>query len=135
MATIPLAGFTTPFLPNSGFAIWDTDSVPEQPCDKTVSEAAEGLLISADVVDLTVGSAYQASPPVVRVLTEIQTDGELRTTLDCPVIIDDAVETHLTKRHWLFGSLSAINTSNTGTIIRAVSRLLNRISKINRGVN
>jgi hypothetical protein len=135
MATITLSGFTTPFVPNSGIPAFDTDNVPEQAFDLTAPAAAEDILTSADPADWSRPSAIQTAPDVVRILAVTQTDTELQVQVDCPVLIDPGTETHLPGRHWFFGSPSVANTAQTGTISRVISRLLNRLSKTNRGVN
>jgi hypothetical protein len=135
MATIPLSGLTTPFLPNSGIAAFDTNSVPEQVADFPATEAASTVLTSSDLVDFSPPSATATAPNVVRVLAVTQTDTQLQVTLDRPVIIDPGTETHLASRHWFFGSPTTSNTFVGGTLTHAIGRLLNRLSKMNRGIH
>lgn len=130
MATIPLAGFTTPFVPHSGFSFWDTDHVPEQFGDVTVPDVGGTELTGFGIVDISPPSEYHLSPLPVRLSTIKQTDTQLQVALDAPVLLDPATEAHLANENWLFGSPpQVVNHAANGTILQYIRRLLNRLSK------
>ncbi len=121
MADITLVGYTLPWTPvatgNTNFTSFTADA-PEE------------------TISLETPSMEAQVPMPIRALTVVQTDTQLQVTIDAPVFLDPATETHLTKRHWLFGSPPTVsNTTTRGTLTMVITRLLNRLSRLGRGVN
>ena len=123
MATISgvigLSNLPTDFSPHMyGFDYYQTNPVPE--------------FYGA----MTMGSQSRVAPSPVRVLTTVQTDGALTITIDSPVLLDPDTETHLPGHKWAVANpVTVSNTVTQGAITAAISRLMNRFSKIFRGVN
>jgi hypothetical protein len=129
MAVITLAGFTTPFLPNSGIAEFDTDIIPEQTPDQTTPEFTGTVFDVGHISDRTQSSLADASPMPIKVLSVTQTDTQLQITTDAPILLEFVAETHLPKQNWKFEPPTVINNGETGTVSQIIRRLLNRLPK------
>lgn len=135
MADTTFTGFTTPSQPNSGIAFFDTNGSPSQ---DTSFPAASDVVAESPVEQLSVLAAYDSlhvAQIPVRVKTIVDDGANLQVTIDMPVMLDPATETHSGYAKWKYGTPTVSNTAADGTIITVITRFLRRLSKLNRGAN